>query len=160
MGPGAAASWCIPQQFWLICSNCGCLQKRNMSLIGLTVISVSPNTRTPRCKIAKDFQAQLAFSNGVKEICDFVFHRPGAVRDTWVVVDKPWLLKGEPHAPQSATRQEWTAWTAKSALPLPTVHGYLMCSVQGVYCDFLLMDRVVFTFRMMMCVPHCRDDGE
>ena len=124
--------------------------------IGMTVLGVSPGKRTPRCKIAADFQAQLLFSDGAKETCDIIYHRSGPNRDTWVVVDKPWLLKGEPHAPQSATQQEWTAWTAKSALPLPTVHGFLMCSVQGGSCDFLLMDRVAYTFGMMMCGPHYR----
>ena len=150
-----SAHWNVPQQFWLIGCNCGWHQRRNMTLFGMEVLGLSPGTWTPRCKIARDFQALLTFNDDTQEKCDFIYHRSGALRDTWVVVgDKPWLLKGEPHKPESATRQEWTSWASKSALPLPTVHGYVMCSVQGVQCDFLLMERVAFTSREMICAPH------
>ena len=116
---------------------------------GLTVLGVSPGKGTPRCRIATDFQADLSFSDGARETCWFTYHKSGASRDTWVVVGKSWLLKGEPHVPQSASLQEWTAWSARSALPLPTVYGFLTCSVEGVSCDFLLMDWVAFTFWKM-----------
>ena len=110
--------------------------------IGLTVLRVYPGKRTPRCRIASGFQAQLLFSDGALDTCDFLYHKSGANRDTWVNVEHSWLLKGQPHAPHSPTQQEGTAWAALSGLPLPTVHGFLVCSVQGVTCDFLLMAAV------------------
>ena len=123
-----------------------------MSLIGMEVLGLSQSAWTPRCNIAREFHALLTFSDGTQDKCDFLYLRSGAVRDIWVVVGgKPWLLKGEPHRPESATRQEWTAWASNPALPLPAVHGYVTCSVQGIQCDFLLMERVAFTFREMAC---------
>ena len=116
--------------------------------------------RTKKMNFPKKFRATTEIHGASKRVeeVEFLYHKSGQNRDTFVAVDRPWLLKGmtlstktKKCANQPVANQcfdEWQSYLSSGTLRpyLPVVFGYCEVMLENVPVACLLMERVAFTW--------------
>ena len=116
--------------------------------------------RTKKMNFPKRFIATTEILGASKRVehVEFIYHRSGQNRDTFVALNRPWLLQGmalsrttKKCANQPVTNQcldEWQRYQGSHTLRpyLPVIFGYCEVTPEDVPVACLLMERVAFTW--------------
>ena len=116
--------------------------------------------RTKKMNFPERFFATTVIHGATERVEDveFLYHKSGQNRDTFVAKDRPWLLKGMALSKKTkkCTNQpianqcydEWQSYLGSKTLRpyLPVVFGYCEVMPENVPVACLLMERVAFTW--------------